>query len=82
MNRKILVFEGVERAWDIEGFPDYFFGKDKKLYRYDSQGRIRRNKQTVIGYTTGYVLKSKFFSIARLRPMLRRHKVIDPPYRF
>ena len=29
----------IERVWDIEGFPDYFFGADNQLYRYDSRGR-------------------------------------------
>lgn len=63
----------IERVWDIEGYPNYFLGDDNQLYRYDSRGRIHRNKRIIIGYTQGYVLKSKFFSLARLRPMLYRH---------
>lgn len=77
MGKKNFVTETVERVWDIEGYPNYFFGNDKYLYRYDSRGRGRRNKQIVIGYTMGYVLKSKFFSLARLRPMLRPHAPAD-----
>lgn len=77
MGKKISVTETVERVWDVEGYPNYFFGSDKHLYRYDSQGRVRRNKQIVIGYTMGYVLKSKFFSLARLRLMLRPHSAAD-----
>ncbi|MBC7570214.1 MAG: hypothetical protein H7319_10825 [Spirosoma sp.] len=73
MADKILVYTSVERVWDIDGHPNYFFGDDKHLYRYDSRGRVRRNKQIVVGYTMGYVLKSKFFSLVRLRSMLRRH---------
>jgi len=73
MADKVLFFTSVERVWDIDGYPNYFFGDDKHLYRYDSRGRVRRNKQIVVGYTMGYVLKSKFFSLVRLRTMLRRH---------
>lgn len=74
MARKILVSSLVERIWDIDGYPNYFFGADKHLYRFDSRGRVQRNKRVVIGYTMGYVLRSKFFSLAKLRPMLRRHE--------
>ncbi len=47
----------IERVWDIEGYPNYFFGADKQLYRFDSRGRVQRNKRVMIGYTQGYVLK-------------------------
>ncbi|MBC8154168.1 MAG: hypothetical protein H7Z72_14790 [Bacteroidetes bacterium] len=77
MAHKILITTVVERIWDIEGYPNYFFGADDRLYRFDSLGRVRQNKRIVIGYTMGYVLKSKFFSLARLRPMLHRHIPTD-----
>jgi hypothetical protein len=48
------------RQWDIAGFPDYFFGRDKQLYRYDSRGCVRRNRRVMIGLTQGYILKRKF----------------------
>lgn len=69
----------IERVWNIEGYPNYFFGDDKQLYRFDSRGRIQRNKRVMIGYTQGYILKSKFFSLLKLRPMLRRHGDTDYP---
>lgn len=68
-----ITTEFIIRWWDIEGFPNYFFGKDKKLYRYDSRGRVKSNKRIVIGTTQGYILKSKFYSLAQLRPLLRLH---------
>ena len=71
--RKISFIQTVERVWDIEGFPNYFFGHDKRLYRFDSRGRVKVNKRLVIGTTQGYVLKTKFFSLSQLRPLLRRH---------
>ncbi|UFH52199.1 hypothetical protein [Spirosoma sp. KNUC1025] len=77
MADKIFSSTHIERVWNIDGYPNYFFAADHQLYRFDSRGRIRRNKQIVIGYTTGYVLKSKFFSLAKLRPMLRRHEPTD-----
>jgi hypothetical protein len=63
----------VERMWDIEGFPNYFFGRDKQLYRFDSRGSLRRNKRVVNCSTVGYVLKSRFYSLHQLRLLLRRH---------
>ncbi len=83
MVKKVLVSQEVERVWDIEGYPAYFFGHDKRLYRFDSRGRVRTNKRIVIGTTQGYILKSKFFSLAQLRPLLRRHELAtDDPMDF
>lgn len=74
--RNIIITAGfIIRLWDIDGFPNYFFGKDKKLYRFDSRGQVKQNKRIVIGTTQGYVLKSKFYSLAQLRPLLRQHGV-------
>jgi hypothetical protein len=73
MRKKVPVSQLVERVWDIDGYPNYFFGADKQLYRFDSRGRVRRNKQIVVGYTKGYILKQKFLSLSRLRPLLRRN---------
>ena len=74
--------EFIIRWWDVEGFPNYFFGEDKALYRFDSRGNIKRNKRIVIGTTQGYILKRKFYSLAQLRPMLRLHDPINHPTGF
>lgn len=79
---KRYVQVSIERVWDIDGYPNYFFGADKQLYRFDSRGRVQRNKRVMIGYTQGYVLKSKFFSLTKLRPLLRRHGTTDYPVGF
>ena len=79
VTNKFIIRSVVERVWDIDGYPNYFFGADNQLYRFDSRGRLYQNKRIVIGYTTGYVLKSKFFSLAKLRPMLRRHEPTNHP---
>lgn len=82
MAKKVPVFLTVTRVWDIEGFPNYFFGEDKRLYRFDSRGQIKVNKRVVIGTTQGYILKSKFYSLAQLRPLLCRHKPTNHPTDF
>ncbi|GAB3494274.1 hypothetical protein GCM10027341_10250 [Spirosoma knui] len=74
----LLKAEFIIRCWDIEGFPNYFFANDKKLYRFDSRGRIKQNRRVVIGTTQGYILKQKFYSLAKLRPLLQRHGSDDP----
>ncbi|GAB3889217.1 hypothetical protein GCM10028825_23440 [Spirosoma agri] len=50
---KINITGNVERIWDIDGFPNYFFGHDKQLYRFDSRGCLKRNKRVVVCYTMG-----------------------------
>ncbi|SOD97643.1 hypothetical protein SAMN06269250_5868 [Spirosoma fluviale] len=74
MAKKVSVNQLVERVWDIDGYPNYFFGHDKRLYRFDSRGQVRMNKRIIIGTTQGYVLKSKFFSLEQLRVRLLRHR--------
>ena len=74
--------QSVERIWDVDGYPNYFFGHDKQLYRYDSRGQVKTNKRIVIGTTQGYILKRKFYSLSQLRPLLRRHDATDHPADF
>lgn len=78
MARKIAATLLIVRAWDIDGFPNYFFGADNELYRYDSRGAIHKNKRLVLRYTQGYSLCGRFYSLSQLRPLLRRHV---PTYR-
>ena len=69
----------VQRVWDIEGYPDYFFGDDKKLYRFTARGEVKLLRRTMKRYTQGFTLKSRFYSLSQLRPMLRRHIPTDCP---
>ncbi|RYF66131.1 MAG: hypothetical protein EOO39_23600 [Cytophagaceae bacterium] len=73
MAKKVTITGRVERVWDIDGYPTYFFADDGQLYRLTSTGDLRRNQRCIKRYTAGYVLKSRFFSLAQLRPMLKRH---------
>jgi hypothetical protein len=61
------------RQWDIDGFPNYFFNSKKQLFRVSNTGSIRENKMIMIGYTKGYVLKSKFYSLTKLDTLLLPH---------
>ncbi|GAB4054515.1 hypothetical protein [Spirosoma litoris] len=73
MAKIVPITQLVERVWDIHGFPNYFFGHDKQLYRFDSRGQVKTNKRVIIGTTQGYILKRKFYSLSQLRPLLRPH---------
>lgn len=60
----------IERFWLIEGYPDYFVGQNNRMYRIKNNYEDRECKLTVVGYSKGYVLKSKFHSLKRLRELL------------
>ncbi|QKZ13774.1 hypothetical protein [Spirosoma sp. KUDC1026] len=83
MNRMVVDPELIIRCWDIDGYPNYFFGADKHLYQIDSRGRYNRRRLVMKRYTRGYTLKSRFLSLSQLRPLLRRHDpTIDHPVGF
>lgn len=82
MAQKITANFLIVPKWAVEGFPDYFFGADKQLYRYDSRGVIRKNKRLVVHYTQGYCLKGRFYSLTQLRPLLRPYEFINHPAGF
>ncbi|WP_082111558.1 hypothetical protein [Spirosoma radiotolerans] len=72
----------IIRKWDIDGFPTYFFGADKNLYRIDTRGQYVINRRQMKRYTFGYTLKSRFYSLSQLRPLLRRHILTNHPTDF
>lgn len=59
----------IRAKWLIEGQPDFFIAEDKKMYRLKTQREI---KLTLNGYTKGYYLNRKFFSLHQLRPLIRK----------
>ena len=72
----------IQRTWDVEGYPDYFFGNDNQLYRITRRGLLKPIRRSMKRYTQGYVLKSRFFSLAQVRTMLRRHELTGRPTGF
>lgn len=65
----ILKPKNIKAKWLIEGQPDFFIAEDKKMYRLKTQREI---KLTLNGYTKGYYLNRKFFSLHQLRPLIRK----------
>ena len=59
----------IKIKWVIDGFPDIVIGEDKKLYH---QSNLREIKMCLIGYTKGYFINRKFYSLFRLRPLIRK----------
>ncbi len=57
----------IRPKWLIEGHPDYFFAENKKLYRVSTQREIRL---ILMGYTKGYYLNRKFFSLKQLKSLI------------
>lgn len=64
----------IERIWLIEGYPDYFVGQNNRIYRIKNDFEVRECKLTIVGYSKGYVLKSKFHSLKRLRELLVKNQ--------
>jgi hypothetical protein len=59
----------IEPKWTIKGFPEYFVGEDKKIYRIKTGRAI---KKTLVNYTIGYYLHGKFYSLTKLRSLLEK----------
>ncbi len=64
----------IERIWLIEGYLDYFVGQNDRMYRIKNDFEVRECKLTIVGYSKGYVLKSKFHSLKRLRELLVKNQ--------
>jgi hypothetical protein len=64
----------IEHFWLVEGYPDYFVGQDNRMYRIKNNYEVRECKLTMVGYSKGYVLKSNFHSLKRLRELLLRNQ--------
>lgn len=62
----------IRRLWEIEGHPDYFVGNDNKIYTINKTGNLVESKLYIKGYTKGVFLKGRFFSLIKLRQMLRK----------
>jgi len=79
---KRYVNQPVQRVWDIEGYPNYFFDEKGQFYRFTARGTAKPLPRTVKRYTQGYTLKSRFYSLAQLQPLLKRHDPTSYPMGF
>ena len=82
MIKRYVIEVPVQRNWDIEGYPNYFFGSNNELYRVTKRGELKPIRRSMKCYTQGYVLKSRFCSLLQLRSMLRRHDLTEYPTGF
>ena len=74
MNRKTFYDRTTGRdthlKWFINGQPNYCFAENKKLYNRTTGFEVKQVLKG--GYTRGYNLKGKFYSLKKLRPLLRK----------
>ena len=82
IKRYVNVQTLVQRVWDVEGYPNYFFDQKGDLYRFTSRGDVKSIRRIVKRYTQGYILKSRFYSLSQLRPMLRHPMLQIIQWRF
>jgi hypothetical protein len=67
LKTKKILPKKIKIKWLIEGLPDFGISEDKKMYRLSTKNEI---KLKMVGYTRGYYLARKFYSITRLRSLL------------
>ena len=82
MIRRYVIEVPVQRNWDIDSYPNYFFGSNNELYRVTKRGELKPIRRSMKRYTQGYMLKSRFYSLLQLRSMLRRHDLTEYPTGF
>lgn len=54
--------------WIIDGFPEYYFGADKTLYKSSNHRPI---KLCMVNASKGYYLNRKFYTLTSLRKIIR-----------
>jgi len=67
----------IEVMWVINGVDGYGFGSDKKLYNLKTSHEI---KMTIKGYTKGYQIKNKFYTLNKLRTLSKRPERFNLPF--
>ena len=73
MKLKYIKEETILRKWEIDGHPNYFFGEDKKLYHIVYRYHLKECKQILKGYSLGYILDSKFYTLKKLKPLIKNN---------
>lgn len=62
----------IIKKWAIEGHPTYFVADDNELYHQVYVYQLRRCNKIMKGYSVGYILDSKFYTLKKLRTLLIR----------
>lgn len=69
--------QNIVPKWVINGHPLYFID-DQKVMRNVRTGKPV--KRQLKGYTIGYYLNRKFYSLNQIRPMLKRYEETNLPF--
>lgn len=64
-------------VWQLDFAPNYQFDKNGICFNLKSGKQI---KQTIVGYTTGYCINGKFYSLNKLRQSLVKIQKEDCPF--
>lgn len=67
----------IEKRYEIDGVDGYFFADNKKLYNSKT---MREKKQTINNRSKGYWIGKKFYSLNKLRPLLKRPDNFKLPF--
>ena len=63
--------------WQIINVPNYFIGNDNKVYNLKTGKKLQMQLK---GYTKGYYLSGKFYSLKQLRLLLTKIKKEYSPF--
>jgi|688.fasta_scaffold1851605_2 hypothetical protein len=72
----ISITINYSEKWQIKGMSEYKFAK-KKLFNTKTGKEI---KKCLKGYTIGYNLRGKFYSMSSIKLMVERVKKTDCPF--
>jgi hypothetical protein len=61
----------VTPKWEIEGHPLYFIDDKNKVRNINTGKELQMQLK---GYTKGYILNGKFYSLGQIRPLLKKYK--------
>jgi len=73
----ISINKVIEICYVIDGYKHYGFGKDKKLYNLKTGREIKR---TINTRSIGYWLGKKFYSLNKLRSLLKKPENFICPF--
>lgn len=63
--------------WQIKDEPNYFIGTDNKVYNLKTGKKLQMQ---IKGYTKGYYLSGKFYSLKQLRLLLEKIRTEKIPF--
>jgi hypothetical protein len=77
MIQRFSITCSYEKRWIIDGMEHYCFTETKELFNSKTGRKI---KKTLVGYTQGYWIGKKFYTLNKLRPLLKRPVNFDIPF--